>query len=133
MGAGFFPLTFTGSGVESAILEMALSRKLPKGIVGRSTQAATMARLNSKTHEKSGTGDRSVVMCDVMPSIRLDGTAASPIQRSRRRNVTSSVGEWADSGVRERAIVGFSPFFAGWIADARSPPLAVVGFGCSWT
>ncbi len=35
--------------------------------------------------QNSGMGDRSVVMCVVMPSIRLDGTAASNTQRSRRQ------------------------------------------------
>src|SRR5438046_7372022 len=38
----------------------------------------------------SGTGDRSVVMCVVMPSIMLDGTAARAIHLRRRNMVTSS-------------------------------------------
>ena len=46
----------------------------------------------SGTIHKSGIGDRSTDMCVVVPSIRLEGTAASSTQRSRRKFVTSSEG-----------------------------------------
>ena len=42
--------------------------------------------------QNSGMGERSVVMCVVTPSMRLLGTAAKPIQRSRRQAVISSEG-----------------------------------------
>ena len=65
-------------------------------------------------------------MCDVMPSIRLDGTAARAIQRSRRSIVTSSVRVWI--GVSDRGTDGIGAL-AGLIAPASSPPVAVTGFG----
>src|ERR1700731_2819718 len=40
--------------------------------------------------QNSGIGERSVVICVVTPSMRLDGTAARPIQRRRRHVVISS-------------------------------------------
>ncbi len=67
----------------------------------------------------SGNGDRSVEMKLGTPSIKLDGTAASKIQRSRRNQVTGSslgrlmtaVGRWVSASraptVRTCA---FSPF-----------------------
>src|SRR3954451_23020391 len=39
------------------------------------------------TTHSSGTGARSVVIKDVTPSIRLEGTNVSPIHRSRRKSV----------------------------------------------
>src|SRR5579863_5336647 len=53
--------------------------------------------------QNSGIGDRSVVMWVVTPSMRLDGTNARPIQRSRRQAVISSEGALRDgvsSGAR---------------------------------
>src|SRR5437868_13594972 len=47
--------------------------------------------------QKSGIGDRSVVMCVVMPSIKLDGIAASMTQRKRRPAVISSEARWGVS------------------------------------
>ena len=44
----------------------------------------------SGTSQKYGIGERSVVMWVVMPSIKLDGTAANMTQRRRRLKVTSS-------------------------------------------
>src|SRR5689334_16687049 len=40
-------------------------------------------------NQNNGMGDRSVVMCVVTPSMRLEGTAARQIQRNRRNGVTS--------------------------------------------
>src|SRR5438105_1323718 len=49
--------------------------------------------------QKSGIGDRSVVICVVMPSIKLDGMAASMTQRRRRPNVISSEAMRTDGSV----------------------------------
>src|SRR5207249_3477130 len=48
--------------------------------------------------QNSGTAAMSVVRYVVTPSIRLEGTAARPIQRSRRRAVTSAGGRAAAAG-----------------------------------
>src|SRR5262245_61763231 len=47
---------------------------------------------DSGTIHSSGIGDRSTDMCVVVPSMRLDGTAANSTQRNRRKPVTSSEG-----------------------------------------
>src|SRR5262245_18497520 len=47
----------------------------------------------------SGTGERSVVICVVTPSIMLDGTAARPIHLSRRSIVTSSASDTRIDGL----------------------------------
>src|SRR5262245_42599103 len=55
-------------------------------------------RMNVKRYSASGTihnsgiGDRSTDMLVVVPSMRLEGTAASNTQRSRRKFVTVSEG-----------------------------------------
>src|SRR5947209_1240255 len=48
--------------------------------------------------QNNGMGDRSVVMCVVTPSMRLEGTAARPIQRRRRQAVISSEAERMETG-----------------------------------
>src|SRR5437763_16558620 len=48
--------------------------------------------------QNSGMGERSVVMCVVTPSMRLEGTAARPIQRRRRQVVMSSEGILTETG-----------------------------------
>src|SRR5258705_12672379 len=46
----------------------------------------------SGTIQSKGMGDRSTDMCVVVPSMRLEGTAASSTQRKRRKLVTSAEG-----------------------------------------
>src|SRR4051812_31344666 len=67
--------------------------------------------------QKSGMGDRSVVMWVVIPSIRLDGMAASAIQRRRRGQVNSSSRRWIDTAGSADVVS------AGRVVPTRAPPL----------
>src|SRR5687767_3970532 len=78
----------------------------------------------SGTSQKSGIGDRSVVMCEVTPSIMLDGTAASAIHLSRRGISTSSM---RPVGPEAAAGVGIVDLGAGLTAVASSLGTATTG------
>src|SRR5919199_761546 len=61
--------------------------------------------------QSNGMGAKSVVMKEVTPSIRLEGTKVSPIHRSRRKSVgTSVVGPQPSEGA---VVCGAPPSLAG--------------------
>src|SRR5438128_1535079 len=98
------------------------------GIGQRENTRMKLKRYNaSGTIHRKGIGDRSTDMCVVVPSIKLDGTAASMTQRKRRKLVISSEGggsthSWALGAAMETG-------FGAGLPLRFLAVIAVVGFG----